>query len=85
MEVKLVDFSHHGSNGRSVKGFTLAFFLDRWPLENKGIFNGSIRSFPFGRIIKGAKVIETLCTLSPDARKNVKIFIGSINLTTQSA
>ena len=76
MEVKLVSFSQGGNNGNSVDGFHLAFFLNSCLHLGSGIFSPSVRSFPFGRIIEGWKVIETLIQLSQDERNNVMVTAG---------
>ena len=75
MEVKLVEVSQR-DDGHSVDEFALAFFLARSTQVNPGILSPTSRSIPFGRIMKGSKVIETLIKLTPDERKDVKVRVG---------
>jgi len=72
MEVKLIEISQ-GTN--SLERFKLGFFLNRWSHRNPGILNHSLRSVPFGRIIEGRNVIESMCMFSLDESECVKVEI----------
>lgn len=74
MEVKLIEISQPGAD--SFDRFKLGFFLNRSSHRYPGMFNHSLRSIPFGRIIEGRNVIEfNMNMLSPDERKCVKVEI----------
>lgn len=74
MEVKLVKFDHKKNNEMS-DGW-LGFFLDDLSQVVPAPFSSSSHSIPFGRIVKGGEVIQTLSKLPPGERENVHVAVN---------
>lgn len=70
MEVKIVKFSEENTV-YSDSEFTLGFFLDDLSQVVPEIFRSASDSIPFGRIVKGGEVIQTLSKLPPDEKEIV--------------
>lgn len=74
MEVKIVKFPEENAAFYD-SGFRLGFFLDDLSQVVPEIFRSASDSIPFGRIVKGGEVIQTLSKLPPYEREIVQVAV----------